>query len=244
MLRRNLLMSIAAAGAGVVTRAGSEVSIASWQDPDRTKFSGDCARPLNGPYSYHIPNVVVRSHDDRNALFYNDLVRGKTVIINCMSTRNETNFHTTANLAKVQHLLGNRLGRDLFMYSITVDPERDTPRVLKAFAEEYQARPGWVFLTGERAVIQLLRSRLFVSDGVHGHDHDHDGKQIEDCSLALVRYGNEAVGLWGSVPAKSNPASIAMRLSWIESSQAATHAVSRGGPAPLLVSRSFSRGAK
>jgi len=232
MRRRILLMSIAAAGAGVVTRPGSGVSIASLPDPDRTKFSGDCARPLNGPYSYHIPNVVVRSHENQSALFYNDLVRGKTVIINCMSTRNETDFRVTANLAKVQHLLGNRLGRDLFMYSITVDPEHDTPRVLQAFAEEHRARPGWMFLTGERAAIQLLRSRLFVSDGVHGHDHD--GKQVEDCSLALVRYGNEAVGLWGSVPAKSNPASIAMRLSWIESSQAATRPVARGGPAPFV----------
>jgi protein SCO1 len=240
MRRRTLLMGIAAAGAGVVvTRPG--VSIAR-QDPDRTTVSGDCARPLNGPYAYHIPNVVVRSHDDRNALFYNDLVRGKTVIINCMSTRNEIDFHVTANLAKVQHLLGNRLGRDLFMYSITVDPEHDTPRVLKAFAEKYQARPGWMFLTGEPAVTQLLRSRLFVSDGVHAHDHD--GKRVEDCSLGLVRYGNEAVGLWGSVPAKSKPASIAMRLSWIESSQAAMRPVTRGGPAPLIASRSFSRGAK
>jgi protein SCO1/2 len=242
MRRRNLLMSIAAAGAGIISAPGSGVSITSLQDPDRTKLSADCARPLNGPYSYQIPNFVVRSHDDRNALFYNDLVRGKTVIINCMSTRNEADFPVTANLAKVQRLLGNRLGRDLFMYSITVDPEHDTPRVLRAFAEKYQAGPGWTFLTGEPAVIQLLRSRLFVSDGVHSHDHD--GKQVEDCSLALVKYGNEAVGLWGSVPANSNPASIAMRLSWIESSQAAPHAVTRGGPAPLIAGRSSSRGGK
>ncbi len=242
MRRRNLLMGIAAAGAGIISRPGSGVLIASLQNPDRTKFSADCARPLNGPYSYHIPNVVVRSHDDRNALFYNDLVRGKTVIINCMSIRNEADSPVTANLAKVQQLLGNRLGRDLFIYSITIDPEHDTPRMLKAFAEKYQARPGWTFLTGERTAIELLRRRLFVSDGVH--DHDHDGKQVEDCSLGLVRYGNEAVGLWGSVPAKSNPASIAKRLSWIESSQAATRPVTRGGPAALIVSRSISRRAK
>src|SRR5437870_10299998 len=99
MRRRNLPMGIAAAGARVVvTRPG--VPIAR-QDPDRTTVSANCARPLNGPYAYHIPNVVVRSHDDRNALFYNDLVRGKTVIINCMSIRNETDFPVTANLAKV-----------------------------------------------------------------------------------------------------------------------------------------------
>jgi len=193
--------------------------------------SGDCARPLNGPYAQHIPNVVVRSHDDRNALFYNDLIRGKTVMINCISTRNEQSLRACANLARVQDALGNRLGREVFIYSITIDPEHDTPRVLKALAEKNRAKPGWMFLTGEQSVIELLRSRLF-SQGEHNANHDHS--QIEDCSLALIRYGNEAVGLWGSVPAKNDPMSIAKRLSWIESAEATVRPLRRAGPPPLF----------
>jgi len=204
----------------------SSLLLEPMQDP---KPAGDCARPLNGPYAHHIPNVVVRSHDDRNALFYNDLIRGKTVMINCIATNNEQSLRACANLARVQDVLGNRLGRDLFMYSITVDPEHDTPRVLKAFAEKHRAKPGWMFLTGERAVIELLRSRLFSQV-----EHNASHYQIEDCSLALIRYGNEAVGLWGSVPAKNDPMSIAKRLSWIESAGATVRPLRRAGPPPLF----------
>jgi len=223
MQRRNLLMNLV--GGGAISRLGSPLPL---QDP---KSSGDCVRPLNGRYAHHIPNVVVRSHDDRNALFYNDLIRGRTVMINCMSTTNEQSLQACANLAKIQDALGSRLGRDVFIYSITIDPEHDTPRVLKAFAEKHRARPGWMFLTGERSVIELLRSRLF-SQGGHNATHDHN--QIEDCSLALIRYGNEAVGLWGSVPAKNDPMSIARRLSWIESASTTVQPLRRGGPAPLV----------
>lgn len=223
MQRRNLLMNLVG---GAISPLRSHLLLQPMQD------TSDCVRPLNGPYAHHIPNVVVRSHDDRNALFYNDLIRGRTVMINCMSTTNEQSLRACANLAKVQDALGNRLGRDLFMYSITVDPEHDTPRVLKAFAEKHRARPGWLFLTGDRTEIELLRSRLFISQGGHNVNHDHN--QIEDCSLALIRYGNEAVGLWGSVPAKNDPKSIAMRLSWIESAGAPVRPLRRGGPAPLV----------
>ncbi|HVS82848.1 MAG TPA: SCO family protein [Pyrinomonadaceae bacterium] len=170
-------------------------------------------------------------------MFYDDLLRGKMVMINCMSIRNEGRFPVTRNLARVQRLLGNRLGRDLFIYSITVDPEHDTPRALRVFAEEHQAGPGWIFLTGERTVIELLRSRLFINPDNHDHEHG----PVEDCSLALMRYGNEAVGLWGSVPAKTDPMSIATRLSWIESGQPAAVKVTRGGPMPLSAVRSLSQ---
>ena len=226
MQRRNLLMNLV--GGVAISPLRSSLWLDPFQDP---MPAGECARPLNGPYAQHIPNVVVRSHDDRNALFYNDLIRGKTVMINCISTTNEQSVRACANLATVQDALGNRLGREVFIYSITIDPEHDTPRVLKAFAEKHRAKPGWMFLTGEPGVIALLRSRLF-SQGEHNTNHDHS--QIEDCSLALIRYGNEAVGLWGSVPAKNDPMSIAKRLSWIESASATARPLRRAGPPPLF----------
>lgn len=213
---------------------GPDKSQHSTNDSAQGQSLPDCARRGNGPYAHRFPSVVVHTHEGRRALFYDDLLRGKTVMINCMSVKNEARVPVTRNLAKVQRLLGDKLGCDLFIYSITVDPEHDTPRVLKAFAEEHQARSGWTFLTGEPAVIELLRSRLFVSES--SHDQHRTGP-IEDCSLALIRYGNEAVGLWGSVPAKTDPKSIAMRLSWIASGQPATEMTTRGGPAPLLTPR-------
>ena len=72
------------------------------------------------------------------------------------------------NLVSVQRLLGDRVGREVFMYSLTVDPEHDTPRVLRAFADRHGVGPGWLFLTGEPDIIHALRSRLFAhADGSH-----------------------------------------------------------------------------
>jgi protein SCO1/2 len=232
--RRDLLMKLT--GAAALPLVGSAVAKQALDNSTQDKPLPDCSRPLNGPYAHRFPNVVVYSHEGRRALFYDDLLRGKMVLINCMSIKNEALSPISRNLAKLQTLLGDRLGRDLFMYSITVDPEHDTPRVLKAFAYKHQVRSGWTFLTGEPAVIEMLRTRLFVSGS---SPHDHGAGPIEDCSLALIRYGNEAVGLWGSVPAKSDPKSIVMRLSWITSGQPATEVVTRGGPLPLLAAHAL-----
>jgi protein SCO1/2 len=174
--------------------------------------SGKCSQTHSGPHADYFQNVIVYTHEGQKALFYDDLLRGKIVLINFMSVQNEPFFPVTRNLSKVQRLLGDKLGRSLFMYSITIDPKNDTPQVLRAFAEKYEAGPGWMFLTAEPDVIESLRKRLYVSGG----SHDHGAAPTEDCSLGLVRYGNEAVGLWGSVPAKSDPKVIATRLSWIQ----------------------------
>jgi protein SCO1/2 len=237
--RRDLLRNLTSVGGK--TAAGLNVSIQSGNELAPNRPASDCSRPLNGPYAHHFPNAVVYTHEGRKALFYDDLLRGKTVMINCMSIKNDAVFPVTRNLAKVQRLFEARLGRELFMYSITVDPEHDTPRALRAFAREHQAGPGWMFLTGETAVIDLIRGRLFMSPSEHGHDHHG---LVEDCSLGLIRYGNEAVGLWGSVPAKTDPESIAKRLSWIEAGQPTNRTFTRGGPAPYLAERFVSKGRK
>jgi len=187
---------------------------------------GDCVRPGGGPYAEYFPNVVVHTHEGRKALFYHDLLRGKTVLINCMSVKNETLYPVTANLVEVQRLLGERLGRDVFMYSLTLDPENDTPRVLRSFAEKHGVKPGWFFLSAKPDDVQLLRGRLFAHDAAH-----HGSAVVRDCSAGLVRYGNEAVGLWGSVPAKAEPEWIVKRLSWVETRPApAVGIFKRRGP--------------
>jgi protein SCO1 len=185
-----------------------------------------CERPARGPDARHFPNHVVITHEGSRALFYDDLLVGKTVVLHCMSIATEPVYRTAEKLARVQQLVGDRLGRDLFFYSLTTDPERDTPMVLRDFAVRHGAGPGWLFLTGETAVMHELRDRLF-----QGGAHVHDGEP--GCSMALMRYGNAAVGLWGSVPARSDPQWIAQRLAWVESRQRIAGPPRRRGPLPL-----------
>src|SRR5712691_5291934 len=106
---------------------------------------------------------------------------------------------TTANLVQVQNALGERLGREVFMYSITLDPQTDTPEVLKQYAEGYGAKRGWYFLTGQDEDIQMLRRKLGLYDRDPGIDADRTQH------VGLVVYGNEATGRWGAVPALLAP---------------------------------------
>ncbi len=116
-----------------------------------------------GPLARHFPNVRLKAHDGREVRFYDDLIRGKVVLINFIYTNCDGICPTsTANLARLQRLLGDRLGRDVFMISVCIDPERDTVESMKAYAEAYEARPGWTFATGTQRDVDLIRRALGV----------------------------------------------------------------------------------
>jgi protein SCO1/2 len=198
----------------------------------------DCERPARGPNAGDIPNHVVITHQGAKALFYDDLVAGRMVVLHCMSIATEPQYRTVESLARVQPLLAGRLGRDVFFYSLTVDPERDTVNALRDFAARQGAGPGWSFLTGERAALLDLKERLFSHSG--GHRHGAVG-EAEDCAMAMLRYGNAAVGLWGSVPAGSSPEWLVRRLSWVEARQPVAGPPRRGGPHPDTYLRSEGR---
>lgn len=226
--RRDVLTHLAAGAAAMPTvalkTAGATLPQAVSPPP-----ACDCVRPPGGPYADYFPNVVVHTHDNRQALFYNDLLRGKVVMMHCMSVAYDAVYPVTDNLVRVQHLLGDRMGREVFIYSLTVDPEHDTPRVLRTFADRHGVGPGWLFLTGAPGIIQALRRRLFAhADGSHH-------APVQDCALGLIRYGNEAVGLWGSVPAKTEPEWIVQRLSWVATRPLPVGPPRRRGPVALAL---------
>lgn len=146
----------------------------------------------------YFPNLVLVTQDNKAVHFYDDLLKGKIVLINFMfTTCNSGCSPMTANLKKVQQHLGDHLGKDIVMLSISVDPETDTPEVLKQYANKFSAQPGWYFLTGDRKNVELVLYKL--------------GGYVEDKnkhSLVLI-IGNVATGEWKKVLALANPAEIA-----------------------------------
>src|SRR5882757_3717773 len=96
--------------------------------------AGQCVAPARGPNSEYFPNVVVETHDGQKALFYDDLLRDKTVLISSVSI-GDKDCAVVKNLLKVQELLGHRLGTEVFIYSITTDPAHDRVEMLRRFAE-------------------------------------------------------------------------------------------------------------
>src|SRR5919202_1078553 len=88
----------------------------------------------------YFPNVPLVTQDGNVVRFYDDLLKGKSVVINVIYTRCRDRCPLeTAKLAQVQRLLGDRMGRDIFFYSITIDPDHDTPAVVSEYAEKYHA---------------------------------------------------------------------------------------------------------
>ncbi len=225
---------ILAAGAAAVSGAIAAIPAGA------LGLDGECERPGH-PNPGGLPNPVVITHQGARAWFYDDLVAGRTVVLHCMSIATEPRYRTAESLARVQPLLAGRLGRDVFFYSLTVDPERDTVNALRDFASRLGAGPGWSFLTGEKAALLDLKARLFSHGGGHAHGGGAEGGEAEDCAMAMFRYGNAAAGLWGAVPAGSSPEWLVRRLSWVEVRQPAVGPARRGGPSPDTYRRSEGR---
>jgi protein SCO1 len=151
----------------------------------------------------HLPNVELTTQEGRKVRFYDDLVKGKVVAINFMfATCRKACPAATQNLAEVQDALGDRMGRDVTLLSISLDPERDTPEVLRGYAQAHGAKPGWYFLTGKRDDIELLRRKL----GAYELDPVLDADKTQHAGIVIL--GNEPRGRWKAIAALSKPVRI------------------------------------
>ena len=102
---------------------------------------------------------------------------------------------TLTGSRQVQEALGDRVGKEIFMYSITINPAHDTPAVLKEYAQKFQVGPGWQFLTGKESDINLLRKKLGLYE---------EGEARTDHTMNLI-VGNEATGQWKQRSTFDNP---------------------------------------
>jgi len=177
----------------------------SWPSP-----SEGAARARDRYRELHFPNVPLFTHEGKEVRFYDDLIKGKIVTLNFMYTScGELCPLTTERLVKLQKLLGDRVGRQIFMYSLTIDPGNDTPEVLSEYMSTHRVKPGWTFLTGKPENLELLRRKLgFV---------DPDPKVDKDRSnhIGTIIYGNEPLMLWSGCPSLVRPEFMVKTISWV-----------------------------
>jgi protein SCO1/2 len=157
------------------------------------------AKPMaaSGTDSSHFPNVELITQDGQKVHFYDDLIKGKIVAIDLIYTTCQYSCPLeTARLAQVQKKLGDRVGKDIFFYSISIDPEHDTPEVLRDYMKQFHVGPGWTFLTGKKEDIIFLGKRLglYTTPTVNADGH-----------IAHLLIGNEAAGQWVRSSALDNP---------------------------------------
>jgi protein SCO1/2 len=146
----------------------------------------------------YFPDVTLTTQDGKPMRLYADLLKGKSVAITVIYTSctDECPLET-ARMAEVQRLLGAHAGKDVMFYSISIDPEHDTPEVLKAYAEKFNVGPGWLFLTGKKEDIKLVTRKLGLS-----RNSDSANRDGHASSLML---GNEPAGQWMRNSAVDNP---------------------------------------
>ena len=202
MNRRKLLATLAVAplAVGVVGQAAGADNKFKVPESSREKL-----RKL------YFPNFELTTHEGKKVHFYDDLIKDKLVVINFMYVKCEgVCMPVTVNLKKVQNLLKDRVGRDIFMYSITLKPEEDTPQALKSYVRAHRIKPGWTFLTGKPDEINTLRRSLGFKDAKARLDRDltnHTG---------MVKYGNEARQWWAMFPGEANAPWIVECISWMD----------------------------
>jgi protein SCO1/2 len=159
----------------------------------------------------YFPDVELLTHQGTKVSFYRDLIKDKLVVINFLYATCEGICPTvTHNLTRVQKLLGDRVGRDIFMYSITLKPEVDSVPVLADYARAHNIGPGWLLLTGKPADVETLRQRLGFTDPDPEVDRDKANH------IGNVRYGNEPLMRWGSCPGMSDPEWILKSILWVD----------------------------
>lgn len=127
---------------------------------------------------------LVDQHGETHRLF-SDLMDDKVVVIDSVFT-NCTGMCPilSKTMAKIQERAGERLGRDVHLLTITVDPENDDREAMAEMAERFGAREGWYFLTGEPENVRLALQKL--------------GQWVEDPEThqGLIILGNQKTGLW------------------------------------------------
>ena len=188
MTRRNWL-----AAAGVTTAAvGTGNLFAQESTPASThNYNFQKISPRELIQRRHLPNVELITQNSEKVRFYDDLVKDKKVVIQFMFARCKDICPViTHHLAEVQRLLEGRVGRDIFFYSITLSPEEDTPRDLKAYAKMHGVGPGWTFLTGKPDDILLLRKSL----GFFYNDPKEDADRNNHSGMVVV--GTEPLMRW------------------------------------------------
>lgn len=153
----------------------------------------------------YFPNVPLVTQDGRTVRFYDDLLKGKSVALNIIYTscKDECPLET-ARLAQLQRLLGARMGKDIFFYSISIDPAHDTPEVLKAYMQKFGVGPGWTFLTGNAADIRAVTKKLGLSR--------YSDAQNKDGHTAILMVGDVPGGQWVRHSAVDNPEFLASSL--------------------------------
>jgi protein SCO1 len=168
---------------GGTRHEGHEAALTAHDDGIETAAPEELIR--RNSVNLSLPDVDVLDQDGRPLRFHTDLVKGKVVLVSFIYTTCVFTCTTQGkSLASLQKLLGERLGREVTLLTVSTDPETDMPAKLKKWGAAFGARDGWIFVTGETAAMERLRKAF---PGVRAGRDTHE---------SLIFIGNDARRLW------------------------------------------------
>lgn len=155
----------------------------------------------------YFPNVTLTTDEGIDVQFFDDLLKNKIVAVLFIYTScPDTCPLETAQMVQVQNILGDRMGEDVFFYSISIDPETDTPEVLAEYKKRFGAR--WMHLTGDEDDIIQIRRKL----GLY-IEEIQDGSNNHNVSMII---GNQKTGRWMKRSPFENPYVLADQIgNWL-----------------------------
>ena len=150
----NLLAGIAASVAMLVTIPVTTVAVASTASADTTAAE---AKARN-----YFTNLEVIDQNGQRLNFYDDVLKDKVVAINFIFTNCQGACPLmTKNLTFVRDMMGGEVGKSVHFVSISIDPLRDTPAAMKAFAQTHDAdHAGWTWVTGDPDKLAAIVKKL------------------------------------------------------------------------------------
>jgi protein SCO1/2 len=181
-----LLLSIFFAG-GVALPAASQAEL--------VKSSGSSRSEIR------LADVNLVDKEGHGIAFAREAVADRIVVINFVYSKCRTLCPLTSAMFKaLQDRLGARLGKDVWLLSITLDPAADTPLRLKEFADQFEPNPGWLWLTGKATDIESVLNGLGASSA----------NVKEHAPLTLI--GDGKYGVWTQLNVLPSPARIETEL--------------------------------
>lgn len=172
-----------------------------------------------------LPDTTLLDRDGRSVRLQSDVLQDGIVVMDFVYTSCTTVCPVvSAILSRVQEALGDRVGSEVRLVSLTVDPLRDTPARLKGYAAKHGAGAGWSWLTGTpQAVNEVLKGVGTYTPNFEDHP-------------AVIMVGDARTGQWSRYYGFVSPQVLLTRIDALAAERTAARGGKPGGDGPVKVS--------
>ena len=194
-LLRNMMMILCAGGLAVPAVGLAEATATPQAGPTNEAAAEEKARKF-------FTDLEVVDQNGNKLRFYSDVLKGRVVLINFIFTNcPDACPMMTHKLMQVRSMMVPAIKDDVWFISVSVDPERDTPEAMKAFAEKQGVDESrWIFLTGDKKNLEYLVRKL----GQYTPD--------VEAHTTLMLAGNTITRHWTRVMPMLTPPDIAQKM--------------------------------